>query len=198
LHRLYGHQFEYFCAELLRYNGFSHVNVTKGSGDQGVDILATKDHLRYAFQCKCYSTALGNKPVQEITAGCAYYRCDIGIVMTNSSFTAGACALAQATKVQLWDGTVLHKLMKNVPVSVLSSYCSTESSDLDVTYSTVQKKGCVLQLLLFLIIVFFCAGGVFAISTIAMFPEMWPMPTIFFSVGILLLLIRAKAKHNSH
>ena len=38
-----GHEFEYFCAELLRENGFTDVSVTPGSGDQGVDILAQKD-----------------------------------------------------------------------------------------------------------------------------------------------------------
>ncbi len=38
-----GHDFEYWCADLLRHNGFSNVRVTQGSGDQGVDILAQKD-----------------------------------------------------------------------------------------------------------------------------------------------------------
>ena len=47
-----GHDFEYFCADLLRLNGFIEVNVTKGSGDQGVDILAVKDGIKYAVQCK--------------------------------------------------------------------------------------------------------------------------------------------------
>ena len=35
-----GHDFEYYCADLLRKDGFSNVEVTKGSGDFGVDILA--------------------------------------------------------------------------------------------------------------------------------------------------------------
>ncbi len=37
-----GHDFEYFCAELLKKNGFSNVEVTQGSGDHGIDILAEK------------------------------------------------------------------------------------------------------------------------------------------------------------
>ena len=35
-----GHKFEYKCARMLRRKGFHHVEVTKKSGDQGVDIIA--------------------------------------------------------------------------------------------------------------------------------------------------------------
>ena len=47
-----GHDFEYFCADLLRKNGFDKVEVTKGSGDQGIDIIAFKDGIKYGIQCK--------------------------------------------------------------------------------------------------------------------------------------------------
>ena len=43
-----GHEFEYYCAQLLENNGFKKVEVTPGSGDQGVDILAEKNGVRYA------------------------------------------------------------------------------------------------------------------------------------------------------
>ena len=46
-----GLQFEHRCAELLRYRGFHKVAVTKGSGDQGVDILAQKNGIKYGIQC---------------------------------------------------------------------------------------------------------------------------------------------------
>jgi hypothetical protein len=49
-----GHEFEYFCADILEKNGFTNVSVTRGSGDQGVDVLATKDGIKYAIQCKNY------------------------------------------------------------------------------------------------------------------------------------------------
>lgn len=106
-----GHEFEYFCAELLKKDGFSDVSVTKGSGDQGVDILAMKGGVKYAIQCKNYSSPLGNTPVQEVSAGKLFYNCHVGVVMTNSTFTSGAKALAQATGVLLWDRTTLQKMM---------------------------------------------------------------------------------------
>ena len=108
-----GHQFEYFCADVLRTNGFSEVCVTKGSGDQGVDILAKKDGVKYAIQCKKYASPLSNKPVQEVNAGKTFYNCDIGAVLTNSIFTPGAKTLAQATGVLLWDRARLIQLMRD-------------------------------------------------------------------------------------
>lgn len=106
-----GHEFEYFCADLLRKDGFSEVSVTRGSGDQGVDILATKGGVKYAIQCKNYSSPLSNTPVQEVSAGKIFYNCHVGVVMTNSTFTPGAKALAQATGVLLWDRSFLQKMM---------------------------------------------------------------------------------------
>ncbi len=109
---LNGHEFEYFCADLLRKNGFIDVSVTKSSGDQGVDILAIKDGVKYAVQCKNYVTPLGNTPVQEVAAGKLFYGCHVGVVLTNSTFTPGAVSLANATGVLLWDRNVLADLIQ--------------------------------------------------------------------------------------
>lgn len=106
-----GHEFEYFCAELLRKNGFRKVSVTPGSGDQGVDIIAVKGTARYAIQCKRYASPLGNKPVQEVYTGKAFYDCRYGVVMTNSTFTPHAKDLAKKTGVLLWDRKVIGQLM---------------------------------------------------------------------------------------
>ena len=108
-----GYEFELFCSRIIRKNGFINVSLTATSGDQGVDIIAYKDNLKYAFQCKHYSNSLGNKPIQEVYAGKTFYQCDVAVVITNSTFTEGAKALAKSTGVILWDRSVLHKLVKN-------------------------------------------------------------------------------------
>lgn len=110
--RMDGSEFEYFCAGLLRRNGFSNVRVTSQSGDQGVDILATKNNIHYAIQCKRYKKALNNGPIQEVHAGKAYYGCDVGVVMTNSYFTRSAVDLARSTGTLLWDREVLAQMMQ--------------------------------------------------------------------------------------
>ena len=111
---LNGHEFEQWCANLLRRNGFKNVEVTQSSGDQGVDILAEKDDIRYAIQCKCYSRKLDNTPVQEVSAGRAFYNCHIGVVMTNNYFTYPAQQLAKATGILLWDRDRILKLCENI------------------------------------------------------------------------------------
>ena len=59
--------------------------------------------MGYAIQCKCYSSDLGNSPVQEVTTGKLIYNCHIGAVMTNRYFTQGAKIAAEADLVLLWD-----------------------------------------------------------------------------------------------
>ncbi|MCD7848135.1 MAG: restriction endonuclease [Oscillospiraceae bacterium] len=109
-----GHDFEYWCATLLRKTGYSNVVVTRGSGDQGVDITAYKDGIKYAFQCKRYSSKLSNKPVQEVYAGKAMYGCQVGVVMTNNYFTEGAQQLAKRTHVLLWDRNTLRRMLASI------------------------------------------------------------------------------------
>lgn len=105
-----GLEFEGFCAEILEKNGYDNVSVTRGSGDQGVDIIAYRDGVKYGFQCKCYSD-IGNKAVQEIYAGKAYYQCHVGIVLTNRQFTPSAIDLAKKNGIVLWDRSKLLELM---------------------------------------------------------------------------------------
>lgn len=98
-----GHEFEYYCAELLKKCGFQEVEVTRGSGDYGIDILAEKEGITYAIQCKCYSAPVGVKAVQEAYAGRDYYDRMVGAVLTNQYFTRPAMEAAKKLKILLWD-----------------------------------------------------------------------------------------------
>lgn len=109
---LEGHDFEYFCAELLRKRGFQEVEVTKGSGDYGIDILAEKDGITYAIQCKCYATPVGVKAVQEAYAGRDYYDRMVGAVLTNQYFTTPAVEAAKKLKILLWDRGYLESMLE--------------------------------------------------------------------------------------
>lgn len=108
-----GHAFEGWCADLLRKNGYTDVEVTPGSGDQGVDVLASKEGVKFAIQCKRYTSDLGNTPVQEVIAGRKFYHCQVGVVMTNRYFTAGAKELAETTGTLLWDRDRLREFIQN-------------------------------------------------------------------------------------
>ena len=56
--------FEGYCADLLSNAGWN-ASITKGSGDQGIDIIAVKNGIKIVLQCKKYSSPVGNKAVQE-------------------------------------------------------------------------------------------------------------------------------------
>ena len=106
-----GLEFESFVGDLLKSLGYSGVEVTKSSGDQGVDVIASKDGTKYAIQCKNYSSPLNNKPIQEVTTGKAVYGCDVGVVLTNSTFNQHAVEAANATGTLLWDRQILQKML---------------------------------------------------------------------------------------
>lgn len=107
-----GHEFEFFCAELLKKNGFLEVEVTRGSRDYGVDILAQKEGVTYAIQCKCYNTPIGIKAIQEAYAGRDYYDCMVGVVMTNQYFTTPAVEVAKKLKILMWDRGYLDSMLE--------------------------------------------------------------------------------------
>lgn len=108
-----GHEFEHFCADLLSKNGYKNVEVTRGSGDQGIDIIAYKDGIKYGIQCKCYTADIGNKAVQEAFSGKAYYNCHVAAVLTNRYFTKSARELANSNNVLLWNRDILEKLIQD-------------------------------------------------------------------------------------
>ena len=108
-----GHQYEQKCAQYLREQGYTNVTVTRGSGDQGVDITAMKDGKKYAIQCKYYEGNVGNKAIQEVYAGAAFYNCSVAMVITNSFFTKSAKELAKKLKVILVEDINAIKMMES-------------------------------------------------------------------------------------
>ena len=98
-----GREFEFYCADLLQDSGFQNVRVTRESGDFGIDVLAEREGISYAIQCKRYSDLVGIKAVQEAYAGRDLYDCMVGVVMTNQYFSKPAIQAAQKLKILLWD-----------------------------------------------------------------------------------------------
>lgn len=112
LDEMEGLDFEYYCAELLRNRGFIEVEVTKSSGDCGIDILAEKEGVTYAIQCKRYNAPVGVKAVQEAYAGRDFYDRMVGCVLTNQYFTQPAVDAAQKLKILLWDRDYLEEMIE--------------------------------------------------------------------------------------
>lgn len=108
---LSGPDFERHVAETYRRLGYS-VNVTKRSGDYGVDVIANKGTERLAIQTKQYSGSVGNDSVQEAHTGKMMYNCTAAAVVCTSTFTSAAQATARVTNVELIDGQAYARLMQ--------------------------------------------------------------------------------------
>jgi restriction endonuclease Mrr len=104
--------FESFLAEVFLEWGYE-VETTKVSGDQGVDLIISKDGIRTAIQAKGYlSSTVGNDAVQQAHTGKAIYRCHRCAVITNSTFTASARQTAAAVGCLLIDGESIPLLIE--------------------------------------------------------------------------------------
>ena len=119
-----GTDFEHFCADLLRIDGYTDVWVTVGSGDHGIDIVAKKDGIKWGFQCKRWNieTHIGNDVVRDTFAGKAFYHCDIAVIITTSYFTVKAEEYAKETGVLLWGRDKLLELMGKMRDTEQSEY----------------------------------------------------------------------------
>jgi HJR/Mrr/RecB family endonuclease len=109
-------EFELYCAQLLNEDGWD-AETTKASGDQGVDIVATRKGIKCVFQVKKHNKPVGNKAVQEVHAGRSFYgNVDFAFVVTNKGFTSTAKALAKATEVHLIHYSELCDLSKYIRI----------------------------------------------------------------------------------
>ncbi len=108
---LRGGDFERFLSRVFVMLGY-HVELTKASGDQGVDLILTGKGRRIAVQTKGYADSVGNHSVMEAVAGMAFYRCTACAVVTNSRFTRTAEQLAAVNHCQLIAGIHIPDLIE--------------------------------------------------------------------------------------
>jgi restriction system protein len=101
--------YEAMVADALQDIGWT-TRLTKGSGDQGVDVIAEMREKRVVIQCKRYQSPIGNGAVQEAYAGRSFEDADFAAVVSNAGFTVGARQIAEATRVVLLHHDELHCL----------------------------------------------------------------------------------------
>jgi hypothetical protein len=117
LQTLSGTQFEELITSLLARLGF-RAQMTKASGDGGIDIVAVLDKPviggRYLIQCKRFaSTTLVAAPIVREFCGAvsADRKAVKGILITTSGFTAQARAFAHEVGIELIDMEQLTRLL---------------------------------------------------------------------------------------
>ena len=111
-----GHDFESFLEKLFTEMGY-YAEKTRGSGDQGADLILKKDGLTTVVQAKRSQSKISNKAVQEVLAGEKYYGADRLMVVTNHFFHESAKELAKRGSVELVDRNELRSWISSNPIS---------------------------------------------------------------------------------
>jgi len=102
LDKMNPYEFEVFISQGLRSIGYK-TEVTKGSGDYGIDVIAKKNGFTIGIQVKKYASKVGYDAVKEANTGAKYYKCDEAWVITsNEGFTRQAKEAAQKIDVRLF------------------------------------------------------------------------------------------------
>jgi len=102
-----GVTFEHYVARLLRNEGYTKVEVSKGSGDFGVDIVASKDRRRYAIQVKRWTGTISRTAVSDAVAGQRHYSCNAAMVITNSYLSTKSKEFAASVGCEIVDRDIL-------------------------------------------------------------------------------------------
>lgn len=108
-------EFEKLVGEAYRRQGYS-VEERGGRGaDGGVDVLLRRDGQKIIVQCKQWRTwKVGVSVVREMFGVMVGEHADRVVIVTSGSFTKDACAFAHGKPIELVDGNVLVRLIRDV------------------------------------------------------------------------------------
>lgn len=113
------YEFEELMASLITHTGFSHVEVTKKSGDGGIDVRANLEHhfspeIEFIFQVKRWRHSVGRPEIANLRGSIGYN--NFGVVIATSHFTKSAINEAKADEkkpINLVGIDTLHSIIKN-------------------------------------------------------------------------------------
>lgn len=117
---LSGTDFEILVQSLLKKEGYENVIKMGGTGDLGVDIIASKRQhdrlLHYIFQCKRWASNVGSDPIQRLYAERMRRRLDYAVCVTTSGYTKDGKKVAFDLEVETVDGNqLMQRLNKYFP-----------------------------------------------------------------------------------
>jgi restriction system protein len=112
--RMTWHQFELLIGEAFRSQGYSVAELGGSGPDGGVDLVLTKDGVRYLVQCKQWRAfKVGVSVVRELFGVMAAQRAAGGYLVTSGRLTEEAKAFAVGKNITLIDGDRLGKFLRS-------------------------------------------------------------------------------------
>lgn len=119
-------EFEEFIEKLFIANGYSTL-LTPPSWDEGKDIVATKNGVKYFIECKHWSSDLvGREYLQKLVGAAAPYRVNHVIFITTSGYHDNAIAYANLLnktdmKISLWGMADILELANYSNIATLNN-----------------------------------------------------------------------------
>ena len=119
---LTGHEFEEFIAELWERRGWD-TEVTRGSADGGVDVIAEHDMVtgkdrrnteKIQAKLKRDGSRLGPRPVRELAGSERVNQRDNLVVVTTTDFTSNAKDVAESKGVELVGKDKLRNMIQKI------------------------------------------------------------------------------------
>ena len=104
-----GHfEFEEFIARLFQKMGYQ-TEVTRKTGDYGIDVIAIDGKGKIAIQAKQYKGGnnVGNETVQQLLGAMWRVKAYKAIIITTSDFTRQAIQQASDSPIELWNLNML-------------------------------------------------------------------------------------------
>jgi hypothetical protein len=95
-----GWVFERQLAELLRQEGWIST-ATRGSGDEGVDLILTAGQVKVVVQCKAHSKPIGPGPVRELFGTLVHQGATEAWLVSTAGFSSAARAWAAGKNIRL-------------------------------------------------------------------------------------------------
>lgn len=113
LYQLHPADFEVYVAELYKRLGYK-TQLTKQSGDDGIDIFAKKYGKQYVIQVKKTIRLVGSPIIQKLYGSMGHARADYGICVTLGSYSTQARYFAAGKPIELVGGCELINLIRSV------------------------------------------------------------------------------------
>lgn len=98
--RLDGRSFEVEAGSVFARRGYT-VRRVGGSGDQGIDLLLTRDGITVAVQCKAHRIPVGPAAVRDLYGAMAHHNHREAWLLSTLGFTKGARAFAAGKPIKL-------------------------------------------------------------------------------------------------
>jgi len=100
-----GYSFEKNIGDVFKRLGHK-VRITRGSGDEGVDIFVDEDTV---VQCKATESQIAPAVVRDMYGAMHHFNAKRGIIVSIGGFSSGCHQFARGKRIELWD---LNKLLE--------------------------------------------------------------------------------------